>query len=154
MGRSVQGGVDRAGRRGVRETGQWRTLRARLWRQWTGNGAHSAICYHCQHPITNGLGEIQHLLSPQTHPQSAMLESNLRPSHGGGRKRCGSCGLACNQLAAGNAAARDEKGRPLPFSEAFIRAAQARTGAGNRLNRPVPPVKRAKAPETAGREWL
>lgn len=108
----------------------WNALRARLWQEWTGGGVRAAVCYHCGHDILPGLGEVQHLLSPSTHPGLAMTEYNLRPAHGGGRRRCPDCWLACNSVAAGNAAVRDAEGRPLPFTPAFIKAAQARTAAG------------------------
>jgi len=106
---------------------QWSLIRKRLWRMWTQNGAHQATCYACEHPISPGLGEVQHLLPPSTHPGLRMTESNLRPIHGGGRKRCGVCGLACNSVSASNLAVRDASGRALPFTDAFIRQAQERT---------------------------
>ena len=141
-----------------REGAVWTGLKERLWRRWTDGGRHPATCYHCSHPIVTGLGEIQHLLSPRQFPQYAMTESNLKPSHGGGRRRCQTCGLACNAVAAGNAAARDERGRPLPFTAQFIRDAQARTkvSAGRASSRQAPSIaaKPARVPVTdVGRPW-
>ena len=64
--------------------------------------------------IVRGLGEVQHQVSPLVAPQLAWSVSNLRPSHGSGRKRCSACLIACNAVAAGNLAPRDPAGRPLP----------------------------------------
>lgn len=87
-----------------------------------------------------------------------MAESNLRPVHAGATKRCPDCGLACNAVAASNTAARDELGRPLPFTEEFIRDAQARTAAGAVRNRAAKmrPENRVTHPiktVSAGRDW-
>lgn len=153
MGRSIKGGATSHRRPGdPRETAVWASMRATLWRTWTGNGAHAAVCYHCQHPI-QGIGEVQHLISPRIRPELAMAESNLRPSHGGGKKRCPTCGLACNPLAAGNAAARDAEGRPLPFTDQFIREAQERTKTGQRPAAGRPAASGRHAPADPGRDW-
>jgi hypothetical protein len=134
----------------------WVALRARLWRTWTVNGSHKATCYACGHEILPALGEVQHLLSPSSHPQLALAESNLRPIHGGGRRRCPICRLSCNSLSAGNLAARDESGRPLPFTDAFITAAQERTGTSRGNPRPdaekASPAPRERV-STEGRDW-
>lgn len=104
-------------------------LANQLWAGWTGGGRHPAICYHllCHHEIAGRqFGEIQHLLSPQAHPELTLAPQNLKPVHAGGRKRCPDCGLSCQNLAAGNLAERDPMGRPLPFSLEFIESAKAR----------------------------
>jgi hypothetical protein len=136
----------------------WVALRARLWRTLTNNGAHKATCYACGHEILPGLGECQHLLSPSSHPQLALAESNLRPIHGGGRRRCPTCRLSCNSLSAGNLAVRDDSGRPLPFTDAFIAAAQERTGTSRGNPRPAAQEKAtAEFPQSQkreeGRDW-
>lgn len=116
----------------------------------------AAPCYHCHHAIIRGLGTVQHLISPAVRPDLAWEPSNLRPAHGSGRRRCQTCGLSCQQIAAGNHAPRDPHGRPLPWDEAFIEKKVAeRAARGN----PPPAAwtgrKAARPPVRAdvGRPW-
>jgi hypothetical protein len=93
----------------------------RLWRQWGPR----VTCYHCGHGITPGLGTVQHLISPRVRSDLATAESNCNPCHAGGKRRCGTCGLSCQDVAASNTATRDAMGRPLPFTAEFIAMQQA-----------------------------
>jgi hypothetical protein len=87
------------------------------------------LCFLCGHAIAAGLGEVQHHIAPDVRADLAWKLSNLAPVHGGGTKRCPTCGLFCNAVGAANLAPRDERGAALPFSEAFIIGAQRRLAA-------------------------
>lgn len=137
MGRSIRGGALRGA--------AWEQLTRQLWTRWTAGGTQPATCYHCNHPIAPGLGTVQHLLSPQAHPELAIAESNLKPCHGGGSRRCPVCHLSCQNLAAGNLAPRDAAGRPLPWDDAFITAAQARIKPG-KWAKPIAPARKQTRP--------
>lgn len=135
----------------------WESLRAHLWARWR---AARIACYHCQCPYSQAPpDQIEHLISPQKRPDLAMAEENLRPTHG----KCQACGLSCNNIAAGNAAPRDERGRSLPFTETFkrqkITEAAAKAARGVRSRRDLPPSGRragSTKPRPAGdpgRDW-
>jgi hypothetical protein len=129
MGKIKPGIIRAAGPSGPK----WTALRRRLFSPDMWGTA--PLCYHCGHPIRSPgwqFGEVQHLLSPRTHPQLAWTVANMRPVHasdysrsGGVNKRCPACDLACQAVAAGNLAPRDADGRPLPFPPAFTAARMA-----------------------------
>lgn len=135
----------------------WEALRAHMWARWR---AGRTPCYHCQCPYSQAPpDQIEHLISPQKRPDLAMDESNLKPTHG----KCPACGLSCNNIAAGNAAPRDERGRSLPFGDAFkrqkIAEAAAKRARGVRARRDLAPSAREAQPARArpvaspGRDW-
>ena len=116
-------------------------------------------CAACGHEIRPGLGEIQHQLSVRTHPEHAWTVTvlgspNLVPVHGGGARRCPDpvCRLACNSILAGNAAPRDEDGRPvLPFPPDFLAAKVAERQAYRA--RPAPSARKPRqTPGNPGRD--
>ncbi len=132
-------------------------FRRAMWSQW----GPSPRCYHCGHRISPGLGTIQHLLSPNTHPALRFEPSNVRPAHAGGKRRCPDCDLDCQAIAASNTCPRDGQGRPLPFPPAYLAAKiterKAAVTAGRRRNPPPSghPAARAGREPAAdpGREW-
>jgi hypothetical protein len=112
---------------------EWGAFRRMLFAEH-GN---APLCYHCGHVVPGpSRGEIQHLLSPRTHPQLAWARRNLRFTHAGGAKRCPVCDLSCQSISASNVAPRDSTGRPLPFAPDFLAAKVAERKA--RVNRPGP----------------
>lgn len=142
---------------------------ARLWGTPPPEGFRGLPCAFCGEPITPGLGQVDHRIPPAIAPQLAQARGNVRPCHGGGRRRSPS-GLACNSVAAGNLAPKDSDGYPAaPWPEDFklaaIERAQARdrTGASSvtRRNPGNPRQKRPGAPGSprqrvypaAGRAW-
>jgi hypothetical protein len=141
---------------------RWSAFRRELFARWSASGTRPVLCWACGHPVPGpDGGEVQHVISWRVRPDLAWTRSNLRPIHGGGRKRCPdpSCGLACNAVAAGQPA----QGQPVPWSAEFIAAARARTedgrrsGTGRDRKAPLtvlkPAVSARKSPET-GRAWL
>jgi hypothetical protein len=106
------------------------------------------LCHLCGHP---GASEVQHQFAPDTRPDLAWAVSNMRPAHGGGARRCPTCGLACNALAASNLAIRGADGIPLPFTDAFIKAAQERRKARNARGMTETAGKPAKPAGTAAK---
>ncbi len=135
-------------------------FRRAMWSTW----GPAPLCYHCSHRIRPGLGTIQHLLSPNTHPALRFEPSNVRPAHAGGKRRCPECDLDCQAIAASNTCPRDAQGRPLPFPAAYLAAKiaerQAVTAAGGRRTPPPPghagarPARPAAAPPAdPGRDW-
>jgi hypothetical protein len=143
---------------------RWQAFRARMFGP-DGWGA-APDCFLCGHRIAPGLGEIQHQVPPAVRPDLAYDGRNVRPVHGGGRKRCPTCRLACNPIAASNVAPRDAQGRPVPWDEAFIAAARKRTEGTGRSStgkdRRGSPPKPAEVPGSpakprvypaAGRPW-
>lgn len=144
---------------------RWAAYRKMLFRRW-GNRP----CWYCHEPIAPGMGEVEHRISWRRRPDLAWQEfcpdgePNLVPVHGAGRKRSPS-GLACNLIAASNTVARDEMGRPLPFSTEYIaekvserRAFLASGRAGKQFPR-NPPAPAADLPPRKlispfhGRDW-
>jgi hypothetical protein len=127
--------------------------------RWLWDGPWYGLpCYHCGHHIIRGLGTVQHLIPPSVAPALAADPRNLRPCHAGGNRRCPECGLACQQVAAGNLAPRDEQGRPLPFPPEFIKAKQAsrakwlaQRGLAQGPVAETPPLRRVYS--DAGRPW-
>lgn len=87
--------------------------------------------------------EIAHLIPPQVAPHLAYVPENVRPAHGGGKRRCAECFIACNTAAAGNLAPRDGNGRSLPFPPAFIESHRKQPG-----QVPAPGRKGTKTAET------
>jgi hypothetical protein len=123
----------------------WAAFRRQLFAEHGG----TPLCWHCQHPVLGPQrGEVQHLLSPRTHPQLAWARSNLKIVHAGGSKRCQVCDLSCQSISAGNLAPRDEMGRPLPFPPDFLAARIAERRA--HVNR-AGPRTRARAGEAQPR---
>jgi hypothetical protein len=126
----------------------WEALRAHMWARWT---AARLPCYHCQCPYDQAPpNQIEHLISPQKRPDLAQSAENLRPTHG----KCPHCGLSCNNVAAGNAAPRDAKGRSLPFPPEFkarkMAEAAAKAAQGPRARRELPPSARKPVPVIRG----
>ncbi len=148
MGRALKGGT--TGRPRGRE---WQAFRRKMIARW-GN---SPPCYYCLHPCGNSL-ELAHLIPPAVAPWLTMVPENVRPSHGGGgEKRCQTCGIACNAVAAGNLAPRGEGGKSLPFPAAFVESHRRPVGqapAPRLAAKPRPAAKPAPAlyPD-AGRDW-
>jgi hypothetical protein len=144
---------------------EWSRFRLQLFAEWGGMPA----CWGCGHPVRGpGAGEIQHIIPYSQAPLLGWARSNLRAVHGGGRKRCQACGLACNVIAAGNLCPRDADGRPLGgWSPEFIALARERTekdrrrsGTGRDRRRPpqtAPEPARTSASgrvfPDAGRPW-
>lgn len=96
--------------------------------------------------------EIAHLIPPQVAPHLAYDPENVRPAHGGGKRRCAEppdgCGLACNTVAAGNVAPRGADGRSLPFPPSFLAAKIKERQTGVRQS---PGVRPASPPPASGR---
>jgi hypothetical protein len=134
-------------------------FRAKLLNRWGPR----AVCYHCQHRAGPAGFTLQHLVSPETRPDLAYDEGNVRPCHAGGRYRCPEpeCNLACQQVSAGNQAPRDAQGRPVPFPAAFLRAKQAERQAWLAAHPETAPrlavarsaPARARPASDVGREW-
>lgn len=127
----------------------WSKFRPQVFRRW------GLVCYHCEHAIRPGAGEVEHLISPGKRPDLAWDLDNLRPTHGSTAKRprCPTCNLACNSIAAGNQAPRDADGRSLPFPPEFIAQKRAELSKGgprrqfsSRRTQPAKPAPPAPPP--------
>lgn len=108
----------------------WTEYRRTLFAKWSAAPG-GLRCFYCGEPVLRGprgeyLGEIEHRISWRRAPELAWSEfhpdgqRHLVPVHAGGAKRSPRGGLACNAIAGSNTAERDELGRPLPFSAAYL----------------------------------
>jgi hypothetical protein len=73
------------------------------------------VCYYCHHPVTPGLAEVHHLISPKIEPRLTFARSNLRIVHGGGKRRCPVCDRSCNTMMERKGIPRDSNGIALPL---------------------------------------
>lgn len=104
-------------------------------------------CYFCGHHIDGpDAGEVEHLISPSRRPDLAWDPANLRPTHGGGKRRCQQCGLNCNMVAQANTSERDEQGRSVPFTPGRLAALTAE----RRRHLAETGQKLPEAPQTGG----
>jgi hypothetical protein len=138
----------------VRPSGpRWQAFRRAMLIRW----GPLPLCYYCGHPAA--APELAHLIPPGIAPHLGYSPENVKPAHGGGKRRCTEpgCQLACNLVAAGNLAPRGPGGLSLPFPPAFIADHQ---GQRSRIrSSPAPaagPARPARPPRVpdVGREWL
>lgn len=155
----------------------------RMWGRPPPEGVAGLPCAFCLEPITPGRGTLDHRVPPTTRPDLAQARRNVRPAHGSchgcadgqhsDRCRRSPSGLACNSIAAGALAPRDDQGWPLApwppeFKAAAIERTRSRDRAGKRSvtrkrpgdpgrERPDEPgyARKSRVPDLmAGRAWL
>lgn len=147
---------------------KWTAYRKALTLRWFAAGQ---VCYYCRHKFTApGLIEVCHLISPIVRPDLAWDPGNLAPGHGSTARRCPTCDLNCNYVAAiAPDAVKDDNGADLPFTDQLIarqvrKRAQFQANNGGRNSKPAitgdSQRKSAEAPvvlehpiDSQGRDW-